>query len=118
MNSQLFVIILVVHYLADFALQTQEQAERKSFDNEALTQHAGNYATVWLLISYGLLGTWYKPLIFACITFICHFMTDMYTSKVVKKYFEKKDWHNGFVVIGADQVLHYVQLLITFAILI
>lgn len=111
------ILILVVHFLADFVLQTQEQAEKKSTDTDFLIYHVATYTAVWLFISYTMLGTWWKPLIFAFLTFLAHYWTDYCTSRQVKRWFEKKNWHNGFVVIGADQILHYVQLLLTYLLL-
>ena len=116
-DFQAIVIILTVHFLADFALQTHEQASLKSTSDKALLEHVLGYSAVWLFISYGILGTWYKPIIFAFITYICHFNTDYHTSRVVKRLFEKRDYHNGFVVVGADQVLHYMQLFLTYLLL-
>lgn len=114
---QIIAIILVTHFLADFALQTPEQAIQKSSSNTQLLWHVSTYTAVWLFISFGILGTFWKPLIFVIITFLAHFGTDYYTSRIVKSYKEKEDYHNMFVVIGADQVLHYAQLFLTYLIL-
>jgi hypothetical protein len=59
-------------------------------------------------------GKFDMALCFAGITFFAHFATDYVTSRISKKFFDAKDYHNGFVVVGFDQVLHYVQLLATF----
>lgn len=116
-SLQILAIILVTHFLADFALQTPEQAIQKSTSDKQLLWHVSTYTAVWLFVSFGILGTIWKPLIFVIITFLAHFGTDYVTSRLVKNYSEKKDWHNMFVVIGADQVLHYTQLFITYWIL-
>jgi uncharacterized membrane protein len=51
---------------------------------------------------------------FAPITFVFHTATDYFTSRQVKRLFAKQDYHNGFVWVGADQILHYVQLILTY----
>jgi hypothetical protein len=56
-------------------------------------------------------------LLFFFLTFGFHFATDFITSRIGKPFWEKKDFHNGFVVVGFDQVLHYIQLIYTFKLL-
>jgi len=107
----------MTHFLADFALQTHEQAMQKSTDNLKLTEHATTYSLVWLIMSYAILGVWWKCIIFALWTFLAHYYTDYYTSRWVKQLKEKKDYHNMFVMIGADQIAHYVQLIICYKLL-
>jgi hypothetical protein len=54
------------------------------------------------------------------LTFLCHFITDYITSRIVKKRFEDKYYGSpipnlgAFTVIGFDQVLHYAQLFLTY----
>ena len=42
-----------------------------------------------------------------------HWVTDFLTSRIGKPFWDKGDFHNGFVVVGFDQVLHYIQLVAT-----
>lgn len=112
--DQLFVYILLIHFLGDFVLQTDWQAKNKSSSLIALNRHVLGYSTVWGLASYVYLGSISAALSFMFITYIAHFATDYFTSRQVKKYFAKEDHHTGFVVIGFDQVLHYLQLWFTF----
>ncbi len=106
--------ILVVHFLADFCLQTHDQATMKSTSNKFLGYHVGTYSLIWFIASYGLLGDWWSAFWFAMTTFSLHFWTDYVTSRLTKHYFGKQDYHNGFVVVGFDQILHYLQLLLTY----
>jgi len=111
--------ILLIHFLGDFALQTHEQATNKSIDgNERyLTFHVLTYSLTWFIASIMMFDgpyIFWKMLGFGTITFFAHFITDWTTSRIGKKFFEKDDYHNGFVVIGADQVAHYVQLVLTY----
>ena len=108
------VMILLIHFLADFGLQTHEQATRKSMDNKQLAYHVGVYTAVWFVAGISMFGDIQKTVTFALITFICHFLTDYVTSRIGKPYWEKKDFHNAFVIVGFDQLLHYVQLFLTY----
>lgn len=114
MDFKLFLFILVTHFLGDFVLQTNWQAKNKYNNNKALGYHCLTYSLVWVTMSYVALENLPKSLLFGIITFLCHFITDYNTSKLCKKFFDNKDTHNGFIVIGFDQILHYLQLYLTF----
>lgn len=113
MTEQLFIFILLIHFLADFGLQTHEQATKKSSSDEYLFYHVGIYSLIWF-IGANLFLDFEHSFYFAVLTFIAHFITDAITSRISKPFFEKQDFHNGFVVVGFDQVLHYLQLYLTF----
>ncbi len=112
-NFHALLIILVIHYLGDFVLQTHEQSQRKSSENKWLLYHTGTYSLIWLLAAWGLYSNFLAALVFATITFVSHTVTDWATSRVGKPFWTNGDYHNGFAVVGFDQVLHYVQLLLT-----
>ncbi len=118
MTDQIFIFILLIHFLADFALQTDEQAKGKSTDPKWLTYHVGVYSIIWLMASWFYLGDFRQALFFSIVTFICHWVTDFITSRVGKPFWDKGDYHNGFVVVGFDQILHYLQLWYTFKIIL
>ncbi len=118
MTDQIFIFILLIHFLADFALQTDEQAKGKSIDPKWLTYHVGVYSIIWLMASWFYFGDFRQALFFAIVTFICHWVTDFITSRVGKPFWDKGDYHNGFVVVGFDQILHYLQLWYTFKIIL
>lgn len=116
-NTVLFYILLI-HFLADFCLQTPDQARLKSTDIDELGKHVLSYSLTWFLASYIWFEAWHLSMMFALVTFILHFITDYVTSRIGKPYWEKKDYHTGFVVVGADQVLHYIQLILTYQLFI
>lgn len=112
--------IILIHWFADFVCQTDWQAQNKSKNNKALLSHTMSYSAIWL--SFGVfyvlfnLDT-YTPWSltkFVFITFVAHTLTDYITSRINSKLWAKKDVHNFFVSVGFDQVLHYVQLFLTF----
>lgn len=115
MTEQIFILGLIIHFLADFALQTKDQAEKKSISIAWLSHHVSVYSLIWLLVilPFGLV----LACKFAFITFICHFVTDYCTSRLGKPFWEAGDYHTGFVVVGFDQILHYIQLYYTYTLL-
>ena len=123
---EIFAIILI-HWFADFVLQTDKQAKGKSKNWDDLLEHTLNYSMVWDLSGLILLFINLKyPLFenypfmvtkFMFITFVCHTITDYFTSRLNSKLWEKGDVHKFFVSVGFDQVLHYVQLFLTYYII-
>ena len=107
------IFALLIHFLADFALQTHNQATKKSSSNWYLFLHVGTYSLVWFLATFAYTNDDLFALSFASITFVAHFITDYITSRMSKQFFDNQDFHNGFVVIGFDQLLHYIQLFAT-----
>jgi hypothetical protein len=110
------VYLLLVHWIADFVLQTNEQATTKSSSIEALCKHTVTYSAVWVM-ALALIGGGWMSVVFGLITFITHTTQDYFTSRWVKHYFDKRNYHNGFVVIGLDQILHYIQIVVTLLLL-
>lgn len=111
------LLIIAIHFFADFVSQTNEMAVNKSKSIYWLSLHVVTYTIVTLL---AWIFTIFQPGIefhlhtyfwFFIFIFSTHWLTDFITSKFSSKYFGKGDYHNGFVVIGFDQVLHYIQLL-------
>jgi hypothetical protein len=115
----LVISILLIHYVGDFAFQTHYQAINKSKNNIALTYHVLTYSLLWAAVSfmYGILTHNYNILLFAPITFICHWITDYFTSRLNTKLWEAGNPHNFFVSVGADQMYHYIQLFLTYYLL-
>lgn len=119
------LLILLVHWWADFVQQSHNIATTKWASMTSLLLHTTNYAAWWfltwivILISVPKLNLlyWLHILPFVPITFGLHTLTDYYTSKLSHRYFKDEDYHNGFVVVGIDQVLHYVQLFLTYMLL-
>lgn len=113
---EIFSIILI-HWFADFVMQTDWQAKNKSKSNKALTHHVTTYALVWFFVMNLLFvrtNNYVMLAVFPVITFICHWITDYFTSRLNSKLLAKGDTHNFFVSVGFDQVLHYVQLFLTY----
>ena len=114
---EIFSIILI-HWFADFVLQTDKQAKGKSKNNRDLISHTSFYSLIWLVIGsiycYILNLSPILVIYFYLITFVAHTITDYFTSRLNSRLWAKGDVHNFFVSVGFDQVLHYVQLFTTY----
>lgn len=125
MTVTLILTFIILHWIGDFILQTHEQSIKKSKSNKYLLQHTVTYSIVWIfgitfLWGNGHTTQWYilHSLLFGLITFICHTITDYFTSRWTSKLYDKGDIHNFFVLVGFDQILHYTQLILTYKLLI
>jgi uncharacterized membrane protein YciS (DUF1049 family) len=117
-------IIIFIHWVADFVLQTDWQAQNKSKNNFALLSHTSNYTLVWLLpmclvfgkMKEGATTEWivWSTLYFCMITLVAHTITDYFTSRLNSKLWAGGKVHYFFVSVGFDQVLHYGQLFLTY----
>tara|TARA_R100001244_G_scaffold55393_2_gene47527 strand:- start:70 stop:450 length:381 start_codon:yes stop_codon:yes gene_type:complete len=112
--------IIVVHWIADFVLQTDKQAKGKSSSMKYLLLHTYTYSMLWVVVLpiYAMyLGDnylWWSGSKFIIITFMAHTVQDYYTSRLNTYLWNKGDVHNFFVSVGLDQVLHYGQLFATY----
>lgn len=118
--------LLAAHFIGDFALQSNNMALRKSTSNEWLTKHVLTYSTCFLPWGLG----------FASLTFVLHWIVDYFTSRCTSKlWFIKLDepdlggygidhyrWatvykyrrHWFFIMIGVDQLIHFICLALTY----
>ena len=111
---------LLVHWVADFVLQTSHMALRKSTSNYYLGMHVTVY-TVTTIVAWWLLflivelhATSWQYLEAGIAIFVMHFITDYITSRITGKYYKAQKNHEFFVTIGFDQWLHYAQIFIVF----
>lgn len=105
MSDTYDILILVwLHFIADFILQSDKVAKNKSKSNKTLAFHCSIYAMPLL---------WFGPL-FASINGVLHFLTDWITSRWCSKLYYKGERHWFFVVIGFDQALHLTALILTY----
>lgn len=109
--------ILFIHGIADYVLQTDWEALNKSKNNRALLSHTLRYSTVWFILCYILINLGYlNPYFyfFAPITFVIHTITDYFTSRLNSKLWKQEKRHQFFIALEIDQLLHYVQLFLTY----
>lgn len=156
MSLTVILTIIFVHWIADFVLQREKWSLGKSKNWSDLLSHTVTYSFVWLFIGGCIYLQQFKPynpesnqimniywshwiprgLLFVLITFVCHTITDYFTSRLNSRllpetilltftnrdleakemlcYPKGSSHHNFFVSIGFDQVLHYTQLFLTY----
>jgi hypothetical protein len=129
--------IIFCHWVFDFVFQDEKWALGKSKSIKCLLMHTITYSALWwfpiltiFTVGYIYPGTpldnlnWYIIGLFPLITFVFHTLTDYITSKIVSKRFADGYYggpipnFGGFAIIGFDQVLHYIQLFLTYYILV
>lgn len=92
------VFILFVHWVADFVLQTRYQGNNKSHNVVALLNHTMTYSFCWFSL-WSILGA--NVVYFVAITFICHTVTDFFTSKLTAFLWGKRMHFVGVKTISA-----------------
>jgi len=108
-DSYTIVYIMIVHWIADFVMQTDEMAKGKSSSNKWLLIHTTTYTVVMSVLTL-------NP-IYAVVNGALHTVVDYATSRWSSRLWAKGDVHNFFVVIGLDQLIHVVTLIATYNLL-
>lgn len=118
--------LATTHYIADFFIQTHPQSQKKSTSIKALTAHIITYTVSFIPVTVAMVCFMdLQPLttqimlivgISFC-TFVSHWITDYFTSRLAKKYFDKMEIRKGFQVVGLDQLIHAITLYATYALL-
>lgn len=78
---------MIIHWVADFVIQTREEAKNKSTSNKYLLLHTVKYSLLYISF-FPLIGR--AVFLFIGITFITHTIIDYFTSKVSKNLWTKK----------------------------
>lgn len=95
------IALLFIHWFVDFFLQNDEMACNKSTSYKWLGLHSFIYGAGF--IAYGIY--------FAMFNTAMHFMVDGISSRLTSRLWQRGERHNFFVVIGADQFVHYAILI-------
>lgn len=126
MNYLDLIIILFIHFVADFLFQSREMGIKKSRNIYWLITHIYIYSII-TFIGWVLYFDLNFKMMFELIslTVFSHFLTDYITSKLSSrfylkskkskslkesKYFEWLFWS----IIGFDQLIHAITLILTF----
>jgi len=97
------IILLWLHFIADFFLQSTYMAMNKSKNSLALLWHCFIYALPLLFFGWK----------FALLNGVLHFPIDFVTSRITSKLYAKKEYHWFFVIVGLDQTIHMTILIST-----
>ena len=102
------LLVLFVHFVADFILQSDKMAINKSTSMNWLGLHVLVYGLgLCILIPFGFSWQW------VVINTSLHFFTDAITSRISSYLYLKGMRHWFFVCIGVDQLIHYTCLILT-----
>lgn len=84
-DIKIIIAILVIHWIADFLCQTDKMAQGKSKNWSDLLEHTLLYSLIFLIFSLFLFKCdAVSCSLFWLITFICHTVTDYFTSKLIQ----------------------------------
>lgn len=119
MHANLFLSVILAHWISDFVLQSNWMATNKSKSNRALGAHVVTYT-----VSMGLLLAIMQPGFFmgsglpAFVSWVIangalHFITDYMTSRITGRLWANGRTHDFFVAVGLDQMIHYACLFYT-----
>lgn len=132
MKIETALILIILHFIGDFFCQNDSMAINKSKSVYWLSIHVIVYSLA-LLAGTFLLIDFRDPdalISFVLINFALHWVTDFFTSRLTtylylrgeanpKEIFLLNSWrHWFFTAIGADQILHYCALFLTYKYLI
>lgn len=103
MKIENIILIIWIHFFADFILQSQYMGENKSKKFVVLLQHGLFYTIPFLYIN----------IFYAILNGVLHICIDFVTSRITSVLYKKKKYHKFFVTIGADQAIHLTVLILT-----
>ncbi len=101
--ENLIYLVIWLHFISDFILQTNYVALNKSKYLNCLLLHCGIYSVPFLIlgVEYALLNG------------ILHFIVDYFTSSLTSYFYATDKRHWFFVTIGCDQAIHMTCLIAT-----
>jgi hypothetical protein len=141
MELGIVILLMLIHFFADFIMQTDEMAKNKSESNYWLTRHVVIYTVTSACFYYSLIclclilsvfildgeilatyqafisNSLFNLLMFILINGVLHWVTDYFTSRASKHCYKQGKSHEFFIVVGLDQFIHHATLLTTFQIL-
>jgi hypothetical protein len=98
------LVLIWIHFIADFIFQTDKMALNKSSNTKWLSIHVLVYSLFFAFFGWK----------FTAVTYIAHWLTDFVSSRVTSYLWKKEKRHWFFVVIGLDQALHMTALILAY----
>lgn len=103
MEIKIFLMIVWIHCISDFWLQSDYIANNKSKYIECLLTHCGIYSIPFLIFGFE----------YALINGVLHFIVDYFSSALTSHFHVRGQRHWFFVAIGVDQAIHMTCLILT-----
>jgi hypothetical protein len=103
--------ISVAHYLADFVLQGRWMGDNNSKEWKPLLVHIAVYTSFMALVCFLLMGP--IGLVYAVLNGALHLVTDYFSSRMSRKAYEDGKLNKFWLIIGADQLIHHLCLILT-----
>ena len=107
MKVEIILVLVWLHFIADFILQTDKMAINKSKDERFLFYHSIVYGLPFLFFGIA----------FTIVNIVLHMVVDSITSQITSILYKQNKRHWFFVTIGADQAIHITILLLTWGVL-
>lgn len=109
------ILILFVHWIADFIVQTDYQGKNKSKSNLVLSRHILSYSLVMFLLALIVFDIDYpKALVFTVLNGLLHFSVDYISSRCTYYFYSQENMKGFWTIIGLDQFLHVMILIYSF----
>jgi hypothetical protein len=121
------ILILFLHFVSDFVLQSRDMGRKKGKNLYWLTTHVFVYSLsftfLWFLLTKPLNNPYNEVIMFFSLVFSTHWITDYFTSKLsggfylkmnesksvkTKNFYEWLFW----LIIGFDQFIHIASLIL------
>jgi len=105
------VLIILLHFVADFLCQTRSMALGKCTSNMELLKHIAAYSSIFLIASF---LTPAFGLMFVLVNSIGHAITDWFSSRIGKWFHKQGQMYWFFATLGLDQTVHLLTLILTY----
>lgn len=98
------LMLIWLHFVADFLAQNDKMALNKSKDVVTLIYHSVVYGMFFIGMGFQ----------YCVLNMFLHGVVDFISSKVTTKLYKEEKRHWFFVTIGFDQAIHITTLLLTY----
>lgn len=105
------ILIILLHFVADFLCQMRWMALGKCTSNTVLFQHIAAYSSVFFVASF---LTPAFGLMFVLVNAIGHAITDWCSSRIGKWFHEQNQMYWFFATLGLDQTIHMLTLILSY----
>lgn len=104
------LLLVWLHFFADFVMQSDKVSKSKSGSNAVLLYHVALYSLPFCPFAAWYFKSWLLGMAFVWGNAAAHFVTDYITSRMTSRLWKAGEVHWFFVVIGADQAIHMTTL--------